>query len=101
MSNECTPLVGTWYEDEAGNSFEVIFADEAGDTIEIQYFDGTVESMDLESWTERTLAPTEPPGDVRGTFDDLEEADLDDTAAAMKPHDWGNPLDTLDTGSED
>jgi hypothetical protein len=100
MSNEFVPLVGDWYRDETGNSFKIIHMDEAAGSIEVQYLDGALEAMELDSWSERELVGTAPPEDWSAAFDDIEASELDETEAAMRPHEWGNPLDTLD-GLED
>jgi hypothetical protein len=101
MSNEFVPLVGEWFRDEAGSSFKIIHLDEAGGTIEVQYLDGAVEAMDADSWSERELVSRAPPEDWSAAYDDIEASELDETEAAMRPHEWGNPLDTLDTLESD
>ena len=50
----------------------------------------------MESWYEMELVPREPPEDWSGPFDDLEASDLDETEAAMHPHHWTGPLDSID-----
>jgi Family of unknown function (DUF6763) len=44
------PVVGAFYEDEDGRTFEVIAFDENDGTIEIQYGDNTTDEIDLDDW---------------------------------------------------
>ena len=97
MSHEFVPLVGDWYSDDQGNRFKVILIDETEGIIEVQHYDGAVEPIDMDSWYERELTPGEPSEDWSGPYDDLIADDLDATESAMRPHEWGNPLDTLET----
>lgn len=96
MPTEHEPQVGDWYKTPDGMSFEVIASDEDEGIVEIQYFDGAVEELDMESWYEMDLTPREPPEDWSGPFDDIEASDLDETEAAMHPHHWTGPLDSID-----
>ena len=96
MPTDYAPEVGDWYKTAEGMSFEVIAVDEDEGIVEIQYFDGAVEELDTESWYEMDLSHREPPEDWSGPFDDVEPGDLDETDAAMQPHRWTGPLDSLD-----
>lgn len=89
------PVVGDWYADAQGVSFEVVAVDEEAGTIEVQYFDGTVEEYDADSWREMPLKPVDPPEDWSGSMDmerDDYGADLPEERAEM----WANPLDHFD-----
>jgi hypothetical protein len=44
------PVVGAFYEDEDGRTFEVVSFDENDGTIEIQYADSTSDEIDLDDW---------------------------------------------------
>jgi Family of unknown function (DUF6763) len=44
------PVVGAFYEDEDGRTFEVVSFDENDGTIEIQYADNTSDEIDLDDW---------------------------------------------------
>jgi hypothetical protein len=67
------PVIGAWYRQTGGVSFEIVAIDEDDGTIEIQYFDGTVEELDVEDWNsqwdEGLLEPGEAPEDSSGSMD--------------------------------
>ena len=44
------PVVGAFYEDEDGRTFEVVSFDENDGTIEIHYADNTSDEIDLDDW---------------------------------------------------
>ena len=94
MLNRLEPVVGKWYRNEAGATFEVVAMDE--DVIEIQYFDGAIEELDIDSWYSQLLKPGAEPEDWSGPYDDLVADDFGDTETARHPDDRGNPLETLD-----
>ncbi len=78
------PVVGAFYEDEDGRTFEVVSFDENDGTIEIQYADSTSDEIDLDDWygldLERLEADEEDdevPGKVGGAVAD-DDNDLDD-----------------------
>ena len=66
------PVVGAFYEDEDGRSFEVIAFDENDGSIEIQYGDSTTDEIDLDDWYGLDLERLESDEEDE---DDLEEAD--------------------------
>lgn len=66
------PVVGAFYEDEDGRTFEVIAFDENDGTVEIQYGDGAPEEIDLDDWYGMDLERQE--SDEEGE-DDLDEPD--------------------------
>lgn len=57
MPMEEEPVVGSVYEDQDGQAFEVLSFDEDEGTIEIQYADGSVDEIDLDTWYEMDLQP--------------------------------------------
>lgn len=93
------PVVGEWYRDAAGETFEVVAIDEQDQTIEIQYFDGSVTEMDFDSWNEQmlegSLENAEAPEDWSGSVDvgaeDLDR-DFEDTLQATRPGAGGGAL---------
>lgn len=90
-------VIGDWYRDLEGHTFEIVAIDEDDATVEIQYFDGTVEELDFDTWAETTVEAVEPPEDWSGSLDIEREdygVDLDDYHA----EEWNNPLDMLDRG---
>jgi len=66
------PVVGAFYEDEDGRSFEVIAFDENDGSIEIQYSDSTTDEIDLDDWYGLDLERLESDEEDE---DDLEETD--------------------------
>ena len=93
MSTEADPIVGNWYERlDKGQAFEVVALDEDAGTIEVQYFDGDIEELNLESWYELDVEPSEPPEDWTGAMDDIEVDDLGYTNTEMAREDWSEPL---------
>ena len=72
MPMEQEPIVGAFYQDVDGQTFEVLAFDEDEGIIEIEYADGTVDEIDLETWYGMDLEEVEPEED------DEEGEDLDD-----------------------
>jgi len=82
------PVVGAFYEDEDGRSFEVIAFDENDGSIEIQYSDSTTDEIDLDDWygldLERLESDEEDEDDleetdaIKSTDDDIEPDEDDD-----------------------
>jgi hypothetical protein len=71
------PVVGAFYEDEDGRSFEVIAFDENDGSIEIQYGDITTDEIDLDDWYGLDL---ERLGSDEEDEDDLEEKETSDAS---------------------
>ena len=84
------PVVGAFYEDEDGRTFEVVSFDENDGTIEIHYADNTSDEIDLDDWygldlerlesvEEDEEEDIEKPdnGDAPDDEDDLDEDDDD------------------------
>lgn len=78
------PVVGAFYEDENGRTFEVIAFDENDGTIKIQYSDNSLDEFDLDDWYGMDLEREEPDDeeeDAKDAADDSapdDDADLDD-----------------------
>ena len=73
MSREYAPTPGKWYENkEEDETFRVLSVDEDDELVEIEYVDGEIEELDLDTWHELDLEPTEEP---EGWSDDADEDD--------------------------
>ena len=76
MSRDYEPVPGQWYENlEDDDSFRVLKVNEDAELVEIEYLDGEVEEIDLETWHEMDLEPTQEP---EGWTEDEEEEDEDE-----------------------
>ena len=80
MSRDYEPVPGQWYENlEDDESFRVLKVDEDAELVELEYLDGEIEEIDLETWHEMDLEPTqEPEGWTEDEEDEDEEEDEDD-----------------------
>jgi len=85
VGREYEPAAGRWYRDlEEDESFLVLSIDEDAEIIEIQHVDGDIEEVDLDTWAEMDLEPTEQPEGWTGSVaeepdeDEDEEWDEDD-----------------------
>ncbi len=88
------PIIGNWYRQINGETFEVVALDTEDATIEIQYFDGTIEEFDLENWDQMEIEEAEPPEDWSGSVD-VDDEDLEE----LKEQPEGgvhDPLEYLD-----
>ena len=76
MGREYEPVVGNWYRDlDEEESFLVLSVDEDAETIEIQHVDGDVEEIDLDTWAELDLDPTDEPEGWSGSEGDEDDDD--------------------------
>jgi Family of unknown function (DUF6763) len=90
------PIIGTWYQSNHGDIFEVVAVDEVGMTIEIQYFDGAIEGIELENWQSLRVREVAQPEDWSGSLDiEREDYGVDLEESAMVDE-WASPLDLLD-----
>src|SRR5215468_11030802 len=79
VSREYAPVPGKWYENkEEEETFRVLSVDEDDELVEIEYLDGEIEELDLDTWHELDLEPTEEPEGWSDDADDAEEDDEDD-----------------------
>jgi hypothetical protein len=92
MSSVRIPMIGDWFKDETGGTFEVVALDEDEGSVEIQYFDGTVEEIDADTWAEQAFELIEPPEDWSGSLD-IEREDYGVDLEGNAHLDWHNPLD--------
>ncbi|MFO1431569.1 MAG: DUF6763 family protein [Candidatus Competibacteraceae bacterium] len=75
MATDVDPIVGSWYQLlDKSQPFEVISLDEDIGLVEIQYLDGDQEELDLDTWYELDVEPTDAPEEWVGSIDDLEES---------------------------
>jgi hypothetical protein len=95
MPEEYNPKIGDWYTDVRGATFEVVAYDEDDGTVEIQYFDGTVEELDIDTWEQMEIQPTEAPEDWSGSLD-IEREDYGVDLEENKHDTWASPLDEID-----
>jgi len=89
------PDIGDWYQDEAGNRFEVVAVDEDDRTIEIQHFDGTIEELDFVTWEGSNFEPAGAPEDYSGSLD-IEREDMDVDLNRPSSGKSVDPLEYLD-----
>jgi len=76
VGREYEPVAGKWYRDlEEEESFLVLSVDEDQALVEIQHLDGDIEEMDLDTWAEMDVEPTEEPEGWSGSTDEGEEDD--------------------------
>lgn len=88
------PVVGDWYRNANGDSFEVVAYELEDDSIELQYFDGSLEELDLDTWQQLILELAEPPDDYSVPLDMMREDYPNDADGVVI--DSGNYLDELD-----
>jgi hypothetical protein len=76
VSREYAPVPGKWYENkEEDETFRVLTVDEDDELVEIEYLDGEIEELDLDTWHELDLEPTDEP---EGWSDDADDEDEDE-----------------------
>jgi hypothetical protein len=79
VGREYAPVPGKWYENrEEEETFRVLSVDEDDELIEIEYVDGEIEELDLDTWHELDLEPTEQPEGWSDDSDSDEEDEDDD-----------------------
>jgi hypothetical protein len=82
VGREYAPVPGKWYENrEEEETFRVLSVDEDDELVEIEYVDGEIEELDLDTWHELDLEPTETPegwSDDSDSDEDEEEDEFDD-----------------------
>ena len=90
------PVIGDWFKNSLGQSFEIVALDEKDGSVEVQFYDGEIAEYDMETWEMLDVAPTAPPEDWSAPFDDLEKDDLSFNDQPFRPEDWSGPLDELE-----
>ncbi len=78
MNNEIAPVEGNWYLNlDNEQAFEVVSVDKDSGLIEIQYADGSLEEVDLNTWDELEIEPTEATEEWEDVQSDAGEIDYD------------------------
>jgi hypothetical protein len=78
VGREYAPVPGKWFENkDEEETFRVLSVDEDDELVEIEYLDGEIEELDLDTWHELDLEPTEEPEGWSDDADDDEEEDDD------------------------
>jgi hypothetical protein len=107
VGREYAPVPGKWYENrEEEETFRVLSVDEDDELVEIEYVDGETEELDLDTWHELDLEPTETP---EGWSDDAdsdeeeedEDEDYDDEDEDEEDDDDEDDDDDFDDEEED
>jgi len=90
--------VGNWYRDlDEKESFLVLSVDEDAEMIEIQHVDGDIEEIDLDTWAELDLDPTDEPEGWSGSEgDDDDDDDWDEDEEDDEDDDWDDEDDEDD-----
>ena len=102
MGREYEPVAGKWYRDlEEEESFLVLSVDEDQELIEIQHVDGDIEELDLDSWAEMDLEPTEEPEGWSGSGDDDDDYDDDEEWDEDDDEDWDEDDEDDDDADDD
>lgn len=98
MGREYEPVVGNWYRDlDEKESFLVLSVDEDAEMIEIQHVDGDIEEIDLDTWAELDLDPTDEPEGWSGSeSDDDDDDDWDEDEEDDEDDDWDDEDDEDD-----
>jgi hypothetical protein len=106
VGREHTPVPGKWYENrEEEETFRVLSVDEDEELVEIEYVDGEIEELDLDTWHELDLEPTEQPegwsDDADSDDDEDDEEFEDDEEEDDEDDDDDDDDDDLDEDEED
>ncbi|MDA8162929.1 MAG: hypothetical protein M0022_08540 [Desulfobacteraceae bacterium] len=68
------PLIGKWYENVVTQDvMQVIDIDHENGVVDVQHFDGTIEGLGMDEWYSLDLELAEPPEDIEGAFDTMQE----------------------------
>ena len=103
MSRDYEPVPGQWYENlEDEESFRVLKVDEDSELIQIEHLDGEIEEIDLETWHEMDLDPTdEPEGWSEPDEDEDEDDDWDEDEDEDEDEDDDDDDDDEDDWDDD
>jgi len=102
VSREYAPVPGKWYENkEEDETFRVLSVDEDDELVEIEYLDGEIEELDLDTWHELDLEPTEEPEGWSDEADDDEEEDDEEFEDEDEDEDDDDDLDDDDDDDYD
>ncbi|HZD52876.1 MAG TPA: DUF6763 family protein [Woeseiaceae bacterium] len=89
------PVIGRWYRYPDGRLFEVVAVDEKDATVELQHFDGTLDEVELATWTGMLIESVGAPEDCSGSLD-MDPEDYSGASTGELPHGWHDPLGFLD-----
>jgi len=106
VSRDYEPVAGQWYENvEEEESFRVLSVDEDSELVEIEYLDGDIEEIDLETWHEMDLEPTERPegwaGSAKEEKEPAEEEEEEEEDDEDDDDDWDDDDDDEDDDWDD
>jgi hypothetical protein len=103
VGREYAPVPGKWYENrDEEETFRVLSVDEDDEMVEIEYLDGEVEELDLDTWHELDLEPTdEPEGWSDESDSDEDEDEEDDYEDEDEDEDGDDDDDDEDFDDED
>lgn len=89
------PAIGRWYRRSNGQLFEVVALDEDDETIELQFFDGTIDEVDVETWSRLLIEPVAAPEDWSGSVD-MDPEDYSGNEEGEFPRGYHDPLELLE-----
>ncbi len=89
------PVIGHWYRQPDGRLFEVVAFDEEEATVELQHFDGTLDEVDLDTWSGMLIESVGAPEDWSGSLD-MDPEDFSGAPTGELPHGWHDPLEFVD-----
>lgn len=69
MAIEEKPRLGSWYETDEGQLFQVTAFDENKGVLDVRYPQGSVDEIDLAIWYEMEITEVEAPENWRGLID--------------------------------
>jgi hypothetical protein len=102
VGREYAPVPGKWYENrEEEETFRVLSVDEDDELVEIEYVDGEIEELDLDTWHELDLEPTETPEGWSDDSDSDEDEDEDEFDDEDEDEDEDDDDDDDDYDDED
>ena len=67
MAHKLAPVVGQWYENSAGERFEVLAVDTDDDIIVIRFESSEMEDLDRQEWRRLALTEVDPDAPARPT----------------------------------
>jgi len=89
------PAIGQWYRRTNGQLFEVVAVDEDDATIELQFFDGTIDEVDMDTWSRLLIEKAAAPEDWSGSVD-MDPEDFTGGKQGDIPAGYHDPLAYLD-----
>jgi hypothetical protein len=89
------PMIGSWFRNPNGTTFEVVAVDEEDGTVEIQQFDGTIGEEDIDHWRQLLLVEVSAPEDWSGSVD-MDPEDFVGKKEGDMPSGFHDPLAFLE-----